>query len=381
MAIERIDGARRDFYRYQKHDTTIMVGGTSTRFQPLIIGGKWSDECWFSFVFPINNTSRNCTFVNGVVQIVLGNYSFKFYEDANGDLEYEIILGRKPAKSTFEIDIDFPAGLNFYYIPPLTQAEIGHGRIQPANAANSYALYWNRQNNQYKTGKLCHIYRPLLTDALGNWTWGTITINPTTKKLTIAADSVWLRDATYPVVIDPTFGYTSLGANGDECNAGFLYGISTAAPSSSGTADSISVGIAYAASGRTLKGVIVDHTNSDTLITNGVGGEVSVPESGWVTSSFGTPPTITSGTEYYPCFTATGGSFYVAYDYTGTDYPTDWYGRADTSNSYTTPESPGTWVLKDVQYSIYATYTEAAPPASLLLKSPRKNMMRSLLAR
>jgi hypothetical protein len=62
---------------------------------------------------------------------------------------------------------------------------------------------------KYRVGKAFHIYRPLLTDALGQQSWASL--NMSTGQLTITADPIWLAAATYPVIVDPTFGYTTAG--------------------------------------------------------------------------------------------------------------------------------------------------------------------------
>jgi hypothetical protein len=175
----------------------------------------------------------------------------------------------------------------------------------------------------------------------------------------MSVDANWLRDATYPVTIDPTFGNTAYGVATMGCDASMLCGLACAAPGSTGTGDSITVRCATYTATTHFKGVLIDHTGSDALVTNGVGGAYTIPDEteGWYTSTFGTAPTITSGNVYYPSTIFDQGNVYINADYTGTTYPTDWYGRQDSTNSYTTPAAPGTWTEEEHRVSIYCTYT------------------------
>jgi len=64
------------------------------------------------------------------------------------------------------------------------------------------------------TGKAFHIYRPIAEDALGNKAWCDVHIDkyvdPTSLTLTIPQQ--FLDEAVYPLMIDPDFGYTFIGA-------------------------------------------------------------------------------------------------------------------------------------------------------------------------
>src|SRR3990167_10435198 len=66
---------------------------------------------------------------------------------------------------------------------------------------------------EYKTGKAFHIYRPKVIDANGVETWGDLNIDEQNGLLTVTIDQTWLETALYPVIVDPTFGYTSIGVS------------------------------------------------------------------------------------------------------------------------------------------------------------------------
>lgn len=136
----------------------------------------------------------------------------------DGGLEIELHLKHKPDTNRFDFSIQ-TKGLNFYYQPALTEEEIEEGVERPDNVVGSYAVYHatNRDNRiggkEYKTGKFCHIYRPHITDADGNETWGELELDEQSGLLTVVVPQAFLGKAVYPVVVDPTFGYTSVGAS------------------------------------------------------------------------------------------------------------------------------------------------------------------------
>lgn len=134
----------------------------------------------------------------------------------DGGLEIELHLKSKPITNRFDFSIR-TKGLDFFYQPALTKEEIAEGASQPDNVVGSYAVYHKTGRNnrvggmEYKTGKFCHIYRPHVTDAAGNEVWGELEIDVENETLTVVVPPKFLATATYPVIVDPTFGYTSVG--------------------------------------------------------------------------------------------------------------------------------------------------------------------------
>src|SRR3989304_6012974 len=137
----------------------------------------------------------------------------------DGGFEFEWVLKQKPSTNVLTATIQ-TKGLNFFFQPPLTQEEIDEGASRPENVEGSYAVYhatkggMNRSDGmEYKVGKAFHIFRPKITDANGNETWGELNIDEQNGLLTVTIDQTWLDNAVYPVIVDPTFGYTSIGAS------------------------------------------------------------------------------------------------------------------------------------------------------------------------
>src|SRR3990167_4738341 len=137
----------------------------------------------------------------------------------DGGFEFEWILPSKSSSNVLTATIQ-TKGLNFFYQPQLTQEEINEGSSRPENVVGSYAVYHKTKGGmndiagmEYKAGKAFHIYRQKVTDANGVETWGELNIDEQNGLLTVTIDQTWLDNAVYPVIVDPTFGYTSLGGS------------------------------------------------------------------------------------------------------------------------------------------------------------------------
>lgn len=175
-----------------------------------------------------------------------GKKTYAFYPmsaeqvgNQEGGFEYEITLNEKPATSTITLKIE-TTGLEFFYQPPLDKEDFSNNthtdrctetecfdkdgkrlRHRPENVVGSYAVYHKIQNGDYsavggknyKAGKAFHIYRPKIIDSNGNWVWGKFNINETLGSLTITIPQDFLDKAIYPVVVDPTIGFTTLGVS------------------------------------------------------------------------------------------------------------------------------------------------------------------------
>ena len=142
----------------------------------------------------------------------------------DGGFEIEIVLNEKPDTNVFEFQIEGAEELDFFYQPPLSQEEIDEGAFRPENVIGSYAVYHKTKANHrigdtnYATGKVYHIYRPKMIDSNGTEEWAELFYSD--GILSIIASQSFLDIALYPLIIDPTFGYTTAGAGGGStiCN-------------------------------------------------------------------------------------------------------------------------------------------------------------------
>lgn len=271
----------------------------------------------------------------------------------DGGYEFEWVLLKKPKSNVLMATIQ-TKGLDFYYQPELTPKEIEDGCSRPENVIGSYAVYYNKKNNKYKTGKAFHIYRPKAIDAKGDETWCELNINIGLGVLTVTVPDKWLKKASYPVVVDPTFGYTSIGASEYSIGSSSLYnppGLLGTLPANGDISkitvhtvatvgDAGTTCILYAGSAGS-RGSSLATTNS-----NSVGTSYS-----WVDFTFASPYSATADT-YWLHFNGDGANG------PGGNVDNIHYDSGGATNTGYTLDDLGEPTYNTNQYSIYATYTE-----------------------
>ena len=182
-------------------------------FFPQVKFKKWDNEVNFSIRY--DNGSRDYVKKDNKV-VCEGSEDVVLYELSDG-FEFEVIIKEKPISNVFNYSIE-TKGLDFFYQPELTQKEKDNGASRPDNVVGSYAVYHKTKRNNnlktkhnYKTGKAFHIYRPKAIDNNGNEVWCELNISG--NRLSVTVPQSFLDKAVYPVIVDPTFGYESIGAS------------------------------------------------------------------------------------------------------------------------------------------------------------------------
>lgn len=298
----------------------------------------------------------------------------------DGGMEINVILGSKPVSNVFKFQLENWQNLDFFYQPPLTAEEIKEGAQRPENVIGSYAVYYKNHHDHvmgetnYATGKAYHIFRPLVTDAKGNTVWAGLAYTNGVLSVTVPQD--FLSNASYPVVADPTFGYTTTGASQILVGTSIAVGSAQNKTASvNATVNSISFYGGYFSSTINVKGFTV-LDSSQVILTNGVtpGTSVNViyTSAQWWTASYITNPSVSSGIDYAPYFIPDGNSV-VNYD-SGSGVQS----YVDDTNSYATPINPTDKVNQTDKYSIYATYTAGSATTP---NSPRINVQSQINVR
>ncbi|WP_392654644.1 hypothetical protein [Dehalococcoides sp. THU4] len=337
----------------------------------------WPDKRSLIAEYPIATTLSNPIIDGSKIRIETNSYAYLIYDapDAGdeGGVEFEIILLKRLSANCFPVPMDL-TGLNVYLQPPLnleikdpawdlvteTQAFDAKGNLlceRPKDIVWSLAVYHDNKGGKlykgepYKSGKAFHIKRPIAFDdkgliCLGKWVF-------LYGYWCCEFDKEWLASATYPIRIDPTFGYETAGSSSQQGPAGAVLGSLFTSPSGTSMGESITVSTS-STGGYPFKGLLIAHTNL-SVVNNGVGNEVSSAYSkSWKTSAFGTPPIIASETPYVLSIinkNAYNAAFY--YDTGVTDQ-----GHYDSSNSYDSPTSLGTITHSTNKFSIYCTYSQ-----------------------
>lgn len=162
-------------------------------------------------------------------------------EGGGNEFDIDFTLDSKPDTNIFTYIIEGAEEFDFFYQPELTPEEIAKGAFRPENVIGSYAVYHKTKRNHktgetnYATGKVTHIYRPKAIDANGQEVWAVLDYQ--NEVLSVTVPQEFLDTAIYPVRVDPTFGYTSVGATGGSTMCQNFVGI--------GVNDSGTVGTGY----------------------------------------------------------------------------------------------------------------------------------------
>ncbi len=307
--------------------------------------------------------------------------------DENG-VEFNLVLKTNPGTNTFSFPIE-TQNLDFFYQPPLNEINdfrvdhatetdqydkdgnvIGH---RPEEVVGSYAVYYKNGKTgnysalggkNYKTGKAFHIYRPKITDANNNSVWGVLNIDTANNLLTITIDQKFLDNAVYPVVVDPTFGFTVAGATHGAGFAGYAGAQQkSTSGSQAGTVtalhifchnDDVNVHYAKLAMYEDVSG-IPEHLITDNVVVSLSGNEGYPDQALDKSNPCSTCPTITASTPYWFSYTVDSGYFGVYWDSAGASDSV----AVETTYAAGNPNPFGTHFDWIYLYSIYADYSAA----------------------
>jgi hypothetical protein len=346
-------------FRFDIGDEYVELGDRySNDFIPTAKINRWGGEC---FVEPRFNTLIKPTPVleGNILKWVSPNLEVHFFEDA-GSFEYMTVLNQKPASNIISFDIE-TQGLDFLYQPVLTQEEIDRGDIQPENVAGSYAVYHSTRTNihsckadadKYKVGKAFHIYRPQAVDSSGKKTWCLLSIDIQAGTLIIEVPQNFLDTATYPVYIDPNFGYETIGSAGSIIENDIQGSKFTC--TEAGTATNITAYIDITGGNFDTKTAIYKHSDASLLAGSN---EVNVAADGWI--EYNVSGSLTAQDYVLEAWSeSTANTCYLKRDSGDTDQSHRVVGEV-----YNGWPDPATWQHYTYKHSIYCTYTAAGAGA------------------
>jgi len=297
----------------------------------------------------------------------------------DGGIKFDLILNEKPDTNVFCQQIEGWEEYNFYRQPPLweeqgldaptetcTDTECdtdGDGIIdseRPLEIVNGYVIYHKEKRDHivgqtnYETGKFGDIPYPEIWELEDESTKHRAeSFDITDGEMCVTVSEDWLKKAKYPVRIDPTFGYTTVGGTEFSfLNANQLFGLK-GTPTSSGDVSKITAYTRVASGTTNAKGVLVN-PSSLLIITNGVSDSSGVTgtSGAWRDFTYTTEPSVVGSTEYAVSIIP-DGNLRIWYDDLG---GTPAY--KDNTNSYSSPTDPTDAVFNSVAtISIYATYT------------------------
>jgi hypothetical protein len=115
--------------------------------------------------------------------------------------EYDCVLNREPESNVVTLRVEGAERFDFFRQPDFVRDPFLKG---------SYAVYKKETLIGEGTGKLCHIHRPKIIDSQGRRVWGNLFIAGDCLSITIPEG--WLSEATYPVIVDPVIGTSTVGS-------------------------------------------------------------------------------------------------------------------------------------------------------------------------
>lgn len=380
-------------------------------FKPQYKFMRWDNDVNFS-IRAAEHPAATTDVVGNVTKYITPEHEVHMYEKPemsdDGGFEFEWMLPSKPASNVLTATIE-TKNLRFAYQPPLTDEELADGATRPDNVIGSYAVYHStKQNNRFEeakdiagldiaqglaegwvkqengktyvmnhaigTGKAFHIYRPKAIDANNTEAWCDLNIDENTGVLSVTVPQSFLDTAVYPVIVDPTFGYTTLGSSQTDIASGSGINNRSARrgrgeydPGESGTLDTLHVGLISNTGTVTLD--VTVFLNDEDSGGAGTHDEVASVERTSLavnnTAAFydftAASESITSQNHVFSAWgdhtdLASSGELRLRFDSTTTS--TTYF----ESGTYSSPEDPWTEVASTTstsEYSIYATYTAA----------------------
>lgn len=218
-------GNRTGYYHNPHAQVRMAIVDTSEN--TFIRIGRWDNEANISVQLPFNPDS--VLYLNeDSTKVMFGfpnGMQMEWYQRPDGCSEYAIILNSKPTGNSITLPF-MTENLKFWLQDTMlvdgddtSWCRESDGCFVPDSVINSYAVYYSGgANNEKGTGKAFHLYRIKAYDSDDDTIWleQEIThISGNTYNWTISWSPQWFNQATYPVTIDPTFGYNTGGGSED----------------------------------------------------------------------------------------------------------------------------------------------------------------------
>ena len=348
--------------RIGEADADIKIGGSDPgKFESIIEMFKWNGKYSLS-IRDLNMPKTDVkSFENGKIIVERGSIQDRYYSIDGKQLEHERIFASEPLSLKLQFEILHSSGMMF-----TRQENFIPGSTYEPNVPGSYCIDIDKSNNQYRAGKWGHLFNPELKDAVGRKIF-VEDFRIENGMMKFELPRIWMRNAAYPVTLDPTIGYTGEGAS--EYNDSDYFGVCRLNTTTDGSGgdistfhwfihdnnDGISDGKAAVydgwenGAGRT--------SNSVTLAAGG-------QSAGW--NVFAMTGTLAATTDYYPTMASESGGPGVTYDSgTGGDHAfTTNFTFADEMSNPLGP-SPGEQALKLRLYVTYAAVGANAPTGAL----------------
>ncbi len=230
--------------------TVDVEGGVTPGFELSFTGPDGNDGGRFRLDLPVEGYALSDPTVRSIksettqgITVQSADITHHLYRTEDDIFEWAVELYASPEDSVLSFDISIDK-LEFYYQPELTAAEIAAGDERPDSVVGSYAVYHAAGARSHD--KVFHLYRPRAWDAGHDTVWCAMRINAVANELTIAVPRYFLDRAEYPITIDPTFGFTTIGGSNTIIPTSQCWGnIETSSQHTAGAAETVDSVYAY----------------------------------------------------------------------------------------------------------------------------------------
>ena len=199
--------------RIGQADADIVIGGSSdlSKFISNINASKWDDEFWLNINNPAMTKGDVKSFDNGVIVFEQGGIRERYFltTEKRPKLEYDIMWASYqdvPKSMEVRLNLSYSNDLEFHR---QDVAKMIPGSTYAPNVPGSYSVRIPKRNNKYRTGKFCHFYMPEFIELKGFKRRGFAKEFWIENGQIIIVPPDWVKNATYPVILDPTIGHTS----------------------------------------------------------------------------------------------------------------------------------------------------------------------------
>ena len=383
-SIEPIQDTHAYKFRIGKENDEVVIGDEkSDTFVPQMKLTKWNGEESLTIKYSKTNFDPP-VFADDKVKISNHTEDIEFYKADDTNFKMVIYVKKKPLDNKFSYYIEGWEDFDFYYQPIWENSRIvqingedyeeitepsGLVVRRKPEIAGSYAVYHKTKANHmkgqtnYETGKFEHIITPKWIDANGKWTWGKLSF----KDGWMTNECPWefINSAKLPIKSNDTYGNTSQGGSetGWAANYSSAFNVYGTMPEA-GTITAVHIWIRYWDPGQDL---VYNYYGDDNNISSASQGDgtfgnadndhhmyeyaISGDEEG-------------SGDKLSCAYGFDGAAPNIAADATG-GTENAWRDNSWQSPITLTATEPST-NGEEYQYSVYMTYTPAAPPSAII---------------
>ena len=333
-----------------------MIGGDERNTGGIKISrwGNTVNEAWLSIKHRAGvGPSEAYKFIDNTVSLGVAGLTHRWYSKGKKELEWELVLPKRPDSVKVLFDLDYPPGLTFHKQPEIHRQP---GEKVPPRVQDSYAVYWSKAPIG-SFHKLVHLYRNELIDADGRRAWCDMDIDPLARTLTVTMPWAFLDVARYPVVLGPTYGYTGTPATPSALAVGeLIMAIPNASMSEAGYTQQIHFyGRKTGATSPELSMGVYDNANPHARVVSNGTDTITDTNYGWCTQTLSS--TALSIARYGLVLVCETGQFDLPYDVATIADIRIWGGKSSPlPASLNVAEATGSWDDALV-VGAYLTYT------------------------